>query len=215
MLRPLSVAAIVVVALGACLHGSQNAPQGIPDDFAITLARTSCFGACPVYAVSIDAKGTVKYEGKKFVRVPGRQSDQIPVSRVAELVATIDRIRFFELNDEYRVIRNADGTTTMVSDLPTTFITVTRDGQTKSIEDYVGAPEPLHQLEKEIDEAARTKRWIFLDQATLRQQKSGRSFSDTFYLLPTHEYRHGRRLERGDARRIDLERLEVMVIDER
>ena len=182
MLRPpLSVAA-AVVALGASLHASQNTPQAVPEDFVIKLERTSCFGPCPVYSVTIDGKGNVTYEGKKFVRVPGRQADQIPVSRVAELVATIDRIRFFELNDEYRVIRNADGTTTMVSDLPTTFITVTRDGQTKSIEDYVGAPEPLHQLEKEIDEAARTKRWIFLDQATLRQQKSGRSFSD--YLLP-------------------------------
>jgi len=181
MLRPpLSVAA-AVVALGASLH-AQNTPQAVPEDFVIKLERTSCFGPCPVYSVTIDGKGNVTYEGKKFVRVPGRQSDQIPVSRVAELVATIDRIRFFELNDEYRVIRNADGTTTMVSDLPTTFITVTRDGQTKSIEDYVGAPEPLHQLEKEIDEAARTRRWIFLDQATLRQQKSGRSFSD--YLLP-------------------------------
>jgi hypothetical protein len=185
MLRPpLSVAA-AVVALGASLHASQNTPQAVPEDFVIKLERTSCFGPCPVYSVTIDGKGNVTYEGKKFVRVPGRQADQIPVSRVAELVATIDRIRFFELNDEYRVIRNADGTTTMVSDLPTTFITVTRDGQTKSIEDYVGAPEPLHQLEKEIDEAARTKRWIFLDQATLRQQKSGRSFSFTLY-LPTN-----------------------------
>jgi len=172
MLRPLSVAAIVVVGLGASLHGSQNAPQGIPDDFAITLARTSCFGACPVYAVSIDAKGTVKYEGKKFVRVTGRQSDQIPVSRVAELLATVDRIRFFELDDRYRVIRNPDGTTTMVTDLPTTFVTVTRGGKTKSIEDYVGAPESLKQFEKQIDEVARTKRWVTVDEPMLRQMPS-------------------------------------------
>src|SRR5262245_18752838 len=145
----LRLAAAALVALAASSHASQNAPQTVPDDFTITLARTSCFGACPVYAVSIDAKGSVRYEGKKFVRVTGVQSDQIPVSRVAELLATVDRIRFFDLDDRYQVIRNADGTTTMVTDLPTTFVTVTRGGQTKSIEDYVGAPESLKQLEKQ------------------------------------------------------------------
>jgi hypothetical protein len=171
MLRPplLSVAALVVVALGAPLHGSQNAPPAVPDDFAIKLERTSCFGACPVYSVTIDAKGKVTYDGKKFVRVEGRQVDQIPVSRVAELAATVERIRFFDLNDEYRVIRNADGTTTMVTDLPTTFITATMGGRSKVIIDYVGAPESLKELETQIDETARTKRWISLDQATLRQ----------------------------------------------
>jgi hypothetical protein len=35
--------------------------------------------------------------------------------------------------------------------------------------DYLGAPEGLKQLEKEIDHAARTKRWITLDELTLRQ----------------------------------------------
>ena len=159
MLRaPLSVA-FALVALGASLH-SQTTPAAIPDDFAITLARTSCFGACPVYSVSVDAKGTVTYEGKKFVRVTGHQSDQIPVSQVAALAATVERIRFFELNDEYRVIRNADGTTSMVTDLPTTLVTVTIGGRTKRIEDYFGAPDSLKQFEAQIDEAARTKRWV-------------------------------------------------------
>src|SRR5262245_58326183 len=149
MLRPLSVAVVALVALCAPMHASQDTPPAVPDDFFITLSRTSCFGPCPIYAVSIDAKGTVKYEGKKFVRVTGVQSDQIPVSSVAELLATVDRIRFFEMDHRYRVIRNTDGTATMVTDLPTTFITVTRGGKTKSIEDYLGAPESLHQLEKE------------------------------------------------------------------
>lgn len=162
-------AAVALTAFTGPLLALQSAPQAVPDDFVIKLERTSCYGACPVYSVSVDAKGWVTYEGKKFVRVVGRQTDQIPVNRVAELVATVDRIRFFELDNQYRFIRNADGTTTSVTDLPTTLVTVTRGGQTKQIEDYIGAPESLHQLEKAVDEAARTKRWISLDQATLRQ----------------------------------------------
>jgi Domain of unknown function (DUF6438)/Ankyrin repeats (3 copies) len=158
-----------LVAVATSFPASPNAAQAIPDDFVIKLERTSCYGPCPIYMVSIDGNGKVTYEGRKFVRVEGRQSDNIPAGRVAALVSTVNRIRFFELNDEYRFIRNADGTTTSVTDLPTTFVTVTQGGRTKRIEDYVGAPEPLHQLEKEIDEAARTKRWISLDDPTLRQ----------------------------------------------
>ena len=161
--RSFSVAAVAVVVLSAAIHAFQNTPPAVPDDFFITLSRTSCFGPCPIYAVSIDAKGAVKYEGKKFVRVTGVQADQIPVSQVAELAATVKRIGFFEMNDEYRVIRNADGTTTMVTDQPTTFVTVTMDGRSKRVEDYFGAPELLHQLERAIDEAARTARWITAD----------------------------------------------------
>ncbi len=159
MLRPPISAAAAFVVLTMPLHATQGAQPAVPDDFVIKLERTSCFGPCPVYSVTIDATGSVTYEGKKFVRVGGRQSDQIPVSQVAELVATVDRVRLFELNDEYRVIRNPDGTTTMVTDLPTTFVTVTMGGRSKRVEDYFGAPELLHQLEKAIDEAARTARW--------------------------------------------------------
>ena len=162
---PASVAAIALAVVAAFLQALPGGAQAVPEDFVIKLERTSCFGACPVYSVTIDAKGAVTYEGRRFVRVTGLQSDQIAVTQVAELAATVDRIRFFELDDRYRVIRNADGTTSVVTDLPTTLVTVTRRGQTKQIEDYYGAPEPLHQLEKQVDEAARTKRWIAREQA--------------------------------------------------
>jgi hypothetical protein len=79
--------------------------QTVPDDFVITLARSTCFGECPAYSVAIDAKGDVTYEGKRFVRVEGRQTDRIPVSRVAALAATVNRISFFQLDESYRVIR--------------------------------------------------------------------------------------------------------------
>ena len=162
--RPLlSVAALAVVALGASLNASQTAAQAVPDDFSITLARTSCFGPCPVYSVSIDAKGSVTYEGKKFVRAVGRQTDRIPVSQVARLAEAVNRIRFFDLNDSYRTVRNPDGSEMMVTDLPTTIVTVTSGGRSKQVVDYFGAPESLKELEKQIDETAGTKRWVTID----------------------------------------------------
>jgi uncharacterized protein DUF6438 len=118
-----------VIALVIATVAPLAAAQIIPPDVVIRLERTFCFGECPVYSVSIDAMGNVTYDGTEFVRVKGRQTDRIPVPRVAELLATADRIGFFDLRDQYRTIRNPDRTETMVTDLPTTFVTITRGGR--------------------------------------------------------------------------------------
>lgn len=143
--------------------------QAFPDDFAIALARSACFGSCPVYSVAIDAKGNVTYEGKKFVRVEGRQIDRVPLADVAALAASVDRIRVFELEDSYREIRTPDGGAYHVTDRPTTIVTVTRGGRSKQVIDYLGAPEGLKALERQIDDIARTRRWIRFDAPILKQ----------------------------------------------
>lgn len=130
-------------------------PEAIPPDLIIKLERTACFGQCPVYVVSIDAAGNVTFDGTEFVGSKGRQTDRIPASRVAALLATAKRAGFFELRDSYRA---------PISDLPTTFVTITANGATKRVEDYFGAPQSLKQLEREIDEAAGTRRWIRMDE---------------------------------------------------
>ena len=140
------VAFVAVSALGAV---AQQEP--IPADLLIKMERTQCFGSCPVYTVTIDAKGQVVFEGTQFVATQGQQTDTVPTSSVAALLATARRIGFFELQDAYRA---------PISDLPTTFVTVTANGRTKRVEDYFGAPPGLKELEKQIDATARTDRWI-------------------------------------------------------
>ncbi len=149
--RIFGLARTALAGLVTALIAANGLAQSVPDDVLITLERTTCFGTCPKYKVTIDAKGNVTFDGEKFVKAEGRQTDRIPVARVAELLATADRIKFFDLEDKY---------TALVTDLPTTFVTITRGGRTKRIMDYYGAPGGLHQLEAQIDEAAGTKRWI-------------------------------------------------------
>jgi hypothetical protein len=73
------------------------------------------------------------------------------------------------MRDAYRVIENPDGTVDMVEDLPTRFVTVTVNGRTKKVEDYVAAPDSLAEFEREIDAAAGTKRWVFIDEDALEE----------------------------------------------
>ena len=166
----LSTTVHIAFVLATGLAGAAVAQDSdVPPDARISLQRTSCFGSCPIYTVTIDARGTVTYEGERFVRVVGRRVAHIDPSAVATLLARAEQIRFFSLRDAYRVIENPDGTTTMVTDLPTKIVTIAAKGRTKRVEDYVGAPDALGELEREIDDAAGTRRWIFLDEEALEE----------------------------------------------
>jgi hypothetical protein len=159
---------IVALAMGLARAVVPQEP-GVPPDTIIQLERTSCFGSCPIYTVTIDADGTVTYVGSKFVRVVGRRTARIEPSVVASLLSRAERIRFYDMRDAYRVVRNFDGTVTIVTDLPTKIVTITANGRTKRVEDYFGAPDALGQFEHEIDEAAGTKRWVFLNEDALEE----------------------------------------------
>lgn len=117
--------------------------------------------------MTIDAHGTVTYEGEEFVRVVGRETGRMAPSLVAGLLASAERIHFFDLRSAYRVIVTSDGTELSVTDPPTTIVTITTNGRTKRVENYIGGPDGLAQCERDIDAAARTKRWVFIDDETL------------------------------------------------
>ena len=157
--------AVALATIGA----SRTPAQGVPADTVIRLQRTACLGTCPVYTVTIDARGTVTYEGEKFVRVIGQRTVYVAPSAVATLLKRAEQIRFFDLRDVYRVIRNADGSTMIVTDGPTTFVTITANGRSKRVEDYLDAPKSLVEFEREIDSVAGTKRWLFVDEDALEE----------------------------------------------
>jgi hypothetical protein len=158
-------------ALAVVLTAAQSsiAVQDVPDDFALTLERIGTACSCPTYSVRISAGGEVTYRGTTFVRVTGPVTGRIPAMSVQALLSTIERIGFFEFADEYAFIRTADGHQTFVTHVPTTVVRVTQNGRTKRIEDHLGAPESLRELEQQIDDIAGTRRWVRIDPSTLSQ----------------------------------------------
>ena len=72
----------VALVIGVAAHVAAQVPL-VPADTQIRLQRTSCLGSCPIYTVTIDARGMVIYEGEEFVRATGRHTAQIaPAGRV-------------------------------------------------------------------------------------------------------------------------------------
>jgi Domain of unknown function (DUF6438) len=134
--------------LAATMSASQPAPQ---PQVLIFLQRTRCFGACPEYSVSIAGDGTVTYEGRSSVAVTGPRTRQISPASVRLLLEEFARAQFSTLKDRYRA---------PVTDLPTTYVSLTIEGRTKTVQDYFGAPKELKDLEALIDDIAGTDRWV-------------------------------------------------------
>lgn len=159
-IRRVFLALIGALALSSCAPVEAPASEG---PALITLQRTVCFGFCPAYTVSISSTGEVVYRGERFVNVVGEQRAQIAPEEVQRLLARFDAINFESLRDEYRA---------QVTDLPSTIITLERNGHTKRVLDYggvgAGMPESVRELQAEIDRVAGTSRWVLRDGQPVR-----------------------------------------------
>lgn len=121
----------------------------------IRLMRSACFGWCPAYVVDITGDGSVAYEGGSSVAVSGRFHDRIAPTEVAALVGMFERADFFALKDEY---------IGEVTDSPFYSVSLTIDGRTKKVVDYVGKmagmPTAVTELEDAIDRTAGTDKFV-------------------------------------------------------
>jgi len=153
------LAVLAAVALASCATAAPAPPAPV----AITLTRTVCFGFCPAYTVTITSEGDVRYVGERFVNVAGTQTATIPRADVERLLQRFDAIGFDNLRNEYRA---------QVTDLPTTTITLERNGRRKTVVDYggtgAGMPEAVRALQDEIDRVANTARWVLRDGQPVR-----------------------------------------------
>ena len=162
--RRFLIATLGAVALIACAPVEAPAEQPTTmSNVEIRLTRSVCYGFCPAYTVTINGDGQVRYEGRRFVDAVGERTATIPREDVARLVARFDEIGFNNLRDAYRA---------EVSDLPTYTVTLTRDGQSKTVVDYhgmaVGMPASVRELEAEIDRVAGTAQWVLRDGQPVR-----------------------------------------------
>ena len=123
---------------------------------SITLTRSSCYGTCPVYEVTIQGDGSARYEGKRFVRSKGPETIKISQASLANLLGRFDRAGFSTFDDR------AFG---VCFDAPHTIIGIAVDGYTKTvnIDDCYPNSRPkagVLQLGKQIDDVLGTKQWV-------------------------------------------------------
>jgi len=129
---------------------------------SVRLTRTSCYGTCPAYEVTVDGDGTVRFSGHRYVLIPGDHVAHIAPDAVKELIRDFQNADFFSARDGYA----ANWT-----DNPTQTLTLIVAGRTKTVTDYVGIdagmPLSIRSLEKTVDDVAGTERWIKGDDSTI------------------------------------------------
>jgi hypothetical protein len=125
------------------------------ETFAIRMTRAACYGTCPVYDLEIDADGSVRFEGARYVRVRGKQSANVAAADVAALVARFEATHFFELTWD-------DPCKNVATDHATVTLTLVDKGRKRTVVDYLGngcVPASLRALPAEVDRVARTDAW--------------------------------------------------------
>ena len=172
--RRLVLAATIVSALAAPVGCARNGHQDgsrqdasapLPpvqagDSVLITLARTPCFGTCPVYSLTLSADGTVRYDGRRHVRHVGSATARIGADSVAALLDAFRSADYFALADQYT--RGAPTCPRWTTDSPSAITSLTLRGRAKRIEhDYgcTGVPSALTELERTIDVLVGSSRW--------------------------------------------------------
>ena len=149
--------ALCVGGLSACASSDLATPKPADTykDLKITLDRRSCLGPCPSYVVQVNGNGNVAYCGFFAVEEKGRRTRQIDPNKVQTLYNKILSADFFDLRDEYR---------TNMTDSPSYTVTVSVDGLSKTVIDYVGReagmPKSVTDIQDSIDKIAGTSTWI-------------------------------------------------------
>ena len=139
--------------------GNTNQSSIDKNSVNITMSRSACFGACPVYYLEIDGDGKVIYRGYKNVDVTGDRISLIPVDKIRALVNQFNSLGYFNLKDRYDEANITDQASVQTS--------IRIDGIFKSVHHYLGtvnSPElvKLRQLENVIDKVANSSQWVGL-----------------------------------------------------
>ena len=145
---------------------SHGCGANVSDDFMITLSRKECKGTCPVYDLTIDADGTVVFEGKRNTKTIGKATGKISAAEIDQLVKEFEKIGYFDLLAVYK----PGLCPAYLTDLATVDTSIRQNGKTKSISHYQGCynknpsdgpfPPGLTQLENIIDGIAETPKWV-------------------------------------------------------
>ena len=169
---------LLLVTLAACWTGAVAEPEPEPPtpkasghanvDLEIKFRRSACFGMCPVYEVTLQHDGVLRYYGRANVAQTGERTRRLTRAQMLELSRAVDHVSFFDLDDtghppQHQGCTTVGGTTTcsfgtsvVCSDTSHTIVTVSRPRHnlTHTIDDPHcsddAAVEPLEQRIEEL-----------------------------------------------------------------
>lgn len=144
---------LLVASFFSC-NKNTNSSKTTESHVVFELFKTTCRGKCASYRLTISSDGSMVYKGIKNVVKEGIYSKKMSQDELSLIVKQFDNSKFFEFEDKYMA---------KITDLPTTYISYTKDNVTKKITDYHGSPEELKKLEKVLMEIGKSPDWKFVE----------------------------------------------------
>jgi len=119
---------------------------------AIEYRRGACFGTCPIFNIKVYQDGRAIYEGKNFVDMIGFYYTNFDKKDMENILSIAESIHFFEMKDVY----DNEG----VTDLPSTYFSLAKDGNVKQVKNRYQGPKELKQLYEAMDQLIAKYKWV-------------------------------------------------------
>jgi hypothetical protein len=153
----IAAALLLVAAAAAADEAPERFPApDLPTDIQFRLEAGPCLWGCPVFTLTLLGDGTVLFEGRDEVLLPGRRLDHVDRAAVDDLLAAFRAADFFALDDRY---------VSRITDLWTTTLSLRVGDRVKTVLEYggslAGMPESVTGLETGLVEATGAGKWIW------------------------------------------------------
>ncbi|OOG59880.1 DUF6438 domain-containing protein [Rhodanobacter sp. C03] len=160
-----SMIVCAVLWSGTCTLPVEAAPDQPLRNASVTLQRSSCFGNCPAYSVTVTSDGQVSFEGHVHVQTGSARGHATP-TQFANILAVVEQVGFRSMRDSY--VSSDDGCVVLMSDQAGVKITVVDTTGSKTVNFYNGctgatadaARTGIQRLARSIDQQLATARWI-------------------------------------------------------
>ncbi|HEY0252651.1 MAG TPA: DUF6438 domain-containing protein [Kofleriaceae bacterium] len=135
-------------------------------DLEITLQRTPCFGACPIFELGVHPDGTLRWYGRENVAVRGEKRRHLTRTQMKMLQRIVIEAEFFDLGDDGSPVPTNDCTktpngitcsfgATVCSDTSHSIVTVRTSQRSKTIDDaHCTDGSPVLTLEQTLEDLA-------------------------------------------------------------
>lgn len=128
-------------------------PVSRPAFVSASVQKTPCFGKCPAFKITFDAKGFATYEGKKHVKMLGKYTAPISGKEYTTILSAAQNIGYFSMPKTFP----PNGK--FIADLPFTITTLHFGSDKHQIRNNIEAPQELTDYEDFLIELGESLKW--------------------------------------------------------
>lgn len=123
-------------ALAACATDNNSVE-------AIQVSESACFGACPIYELTVTPDDHYQLDGRRFTRINGYSEGDLAPGSYAQMQTLLENANFFSLPENYTFANPELCPGPQISDMPSITISYTTRRNSHTVTWYQGCGAPV------------------------------------------------------------------------